>query len=237
VRFGADHTGVMMTATQDLESDKLRQSWAAQGGQLPGYEANAGMMIMYKDLSEVAGAGSYMSGVGLNGGIRISLLNLTPPKYETRDRNWTAFKIGGGADLGVMGVTITTPVTCAPYVGCFGGTESASMTSFTLVGTLGVMRAFGSFDSPQEWSGWAIGAEWAPSWQSTTLTVGDGSTPPTTTSSFNATGFALSFESGSMQAMAMKMGKKARMKVRVFLLPAVGDLPFLMTASVGAVWY
>jgi hypothetical protein len=235
VRFGADQTGAMVTVTQDLESDRVRQNWAARGGQLPGYEANAGMMIMYKALPEM-GDGANMTGIGFNGGFRVSLLNLTAPKYETRDRSWTAFKFGGGADLGVMGVTISLPYTCVLGT-CYGGPQSASMTSFTLVGTVGVMRAFGSFDSPTEWSGWAVGAEWAPSWQSTTLTVSDGSTPPTTTSSFNATGFALSFESGSMQAMAMKMGKKARMKVRLFLLPAVGDLPFLMTASIGAVWY
>jgi hypothetical protein len=235
VRVGADQTGAMVTITQDLDSDRIRQNWAARGGQLTGYEANAGMMIMYKALPEM-GDGANMTGIGFNGGFRVSLLNLTAPRYESRDRSWTAFKFGGGADLGVMGVTISLPYTCV-LGSCYGGPQSASMTSFTLVGTVGVMRAFGSFDSPTEWSGWAVGAEWAPSWQSTTLTISDGSTPPTSTSSFNATGFALSFESGSMQAMAMKMGKKARMKVRLFLLPAVGDLPFLMTASIGAVWY
>jgi hypothetical protein len=235
VKFAADQTGAMVSITQDLESDRLRQNWASQGGQLPAYEANAGMMIMYKALPEM-GDGANMTGFGLNGGIRVAILNLTPPKYETRERSWTAFKIGGGADVGVMGVTITLPYTCVMGQ-CFGGPQSASMTSFTLVGTLGVMKAFGSFDSPSDWSGFALGAEWAPSYQSTTLTMSDGSAPPQTTSSFNATGFALSFESGSMQAMASKLGKKARMKVRLFLLPAVGDLPFLMTASIGAVWY
>jgi hypothetical protein len=235
VNFAADQTGAMVTITQDLESDKIRQSWAANGGQLPAYEANVGMMIMYKDMSEL-GAGANMSGIGFNGGIRLSLLNLKPPKYETRDRSWTAFKIGGGVDLGVMGVTITTPVTCVMGT-CFGGPQSASMSSFTLVGTIGFMKAFGSFDSPSDWSGWAIGAEWAPSYQSTTLTIPDSTEPPTTTTDFNATGFALNFESGSMQAMASKMGKKARLKVRLFILPAMGDLPFLMTTSIGAVWY
>jgi hypothetical protein len=236
VKFAADQTGAMVTVTQDLESDKLRQSWAANGGQLPAYEANVGMMIMYKDMAEM-GAGAYMSGIGFNGGIRLTLLNLKPPKYETRDRSWTAFKIGGGVDLGVMGVTISTPVECYPYVGCVGGPQSASMSSFTLVGTIGFMKAFGSFDSPSDWSGWAIGAEWAPSYQSTTLTMSEGDTAPQTSSDFNATGFALNFESGSMQAMASKMGKKARLKFRLFILPAVGDLPFLMTTSIGAVWY
>jgi hypothetical protein len=235
VKFAADHTGAMVSVTQDLESDRIRQNWAAQGGQLPAYEANAGMMLMYKDMSEVAD-GAYMSGVGVNGGIRVAILNLTPPKYETRDRSWTAFKFGGGIDLGVMGVTINLPYTCVLGT-CYGGPQSASMTSFTLVGTLGVMRAFGSFDSPTDWSGFAIGAEWAPSYQSTTLTMSDGTAPPVTTSDFNATGFALNFESGSMKAMAMKMGKKARLKIRLFFLPPVGELPFLMTGSVGAVWY
>ncbi len=235
VKLAADQTGVMLSVTQDLESDKIRQSWAESGGEIGSYEANAGMTIMYKDLSQQLGAGAYMSGVGVNGGFRVSLLSLTPPKYETRDRNWTAFKLGAGMDLGVLGVTINIPVTCAPYVGCIGGPQSASMTTMTLVGTLGFMRAFGSFDSPNDWSGFAIGAEWAPSYQSNTLT--DESGTATTTTSFNATGFALNFESGSLKAMASKMGKKARLKVRLFILPPVGELPLLMTASVGAVWY
>ena len=234
VKLAADQTGVMLSVTQDLESDKIRQSWAESGGEIGSYEANAGMTMMYKDLSQELGAGGYMSGVGVNGGFRVSLLSLTPPKYETRDRNWTAFKVGAGMDLGVLGVTINIPYTCIGSY-CVGGPQSASMTTMTLVGTLGFMRAFGSFDSPNDWSGFAIGAEWAPSYQSNTLT--DQSGTATTTSSMNATGFALNFESGSLKAMASKMGKKARLKVRVFFLPAVGDLPFLMTTSVGAVWY
>jgi hypothetical protein len=232
VKFAADQTGAMVSITQDLESDRVRQNWAAQGGQLPAYEANAGVMLMYKDMSDLA-EGAYMSGVGFSGGIRVALLNLTPPKYETRDRSWFAFKIGGGIDLGVMGVTMDPG--CA--MGYCPGPTSASMTSLTLVGTIGVMKAFGSFDSPSDWSGYAIGVEWAPSYQSTTLTIPDSPLPPTTTSDFNATGFAFNFESGSMKAMAMKMGKKARFKLRLFFLPPVGELPFLMTGSVGAVWY
>ena len=54
---------------------------------------------------------------------------------------------------------------------------------------------------------------------------------------FNATGFALNFESGSMKAMAETMGKEAKMKLRLFLLPPVGDLPLFMSINVGWVWY
>jgi hypothetical protein len=59
----------------------------------------------------------------------------------------------------------------------------------------------------------------------------------TTNSSFNATGFAINFESGSLKSIASKMGKKARIKASIFVLPPVGDIPFLLTGSVGAVWY
>ncbi len=231
----ADATGVMVSVTQDLDSDRIRQSWAGAGGTIPAFEANGGMTLLYKDMSQVAGAGSYMSGVGFNFGGRVALLTLTPPKYETRDRNWFAFKVGGGVDMGVLAITINTPEL---YIGgkkIAGGMQSASMTSFTLVGTVGFMYAFGSFDSPSDWSGFAVGAEWAPSQQSNTLTDQAGNT--TNSSSFNATAFALNFESGSLRAMASKMGKKARLKVRLFFLPPVGEMPFMMTASLGAVWY
>jgi hypothetical protein len=110
------------------------------------------------------------------------------------------------------------------------------MTTMTLTGTIGFMYAIGSFDSPSSWSGFAVGADWAPSWQQTTMTDSTSNTT-TTNSSFNALGFAINFESGSMQSIAAKMGKKARLKVSVFFLPPTGDLPFLVTGSVGAVWY
>ncbi len=246
VTMAADQTGAMVSVTQDLESDRLRQDWAASGGTLPGFEANVGMTMMYKDLSTMPGgvAGSYMSGVGFNFGGRVVLYNLTPPKYETRDRNWIAWKIGGGIDLGMLASTSYIPATTYSYT--VGGRtysstsgpfdNSASMTTMTLVGSIGFMYAFGGFDSPNEWSGLAVGADWAPSYQSTSMT--DSTTNQTTSSSaFNAMGFALNIESGSMQSIAAKMGKKARFKASVFFLPPTGDLPLLVTGSVGAVWY
>ena len=240
VRMAADQTGAMVSMTQDLESDKLRQDWAASGGTLPGFEVNAGMTLMYKDLSALAGAGAYMNGVGFNVGGRVVLYTLEPPKYETRDRNWIAWKIGGGMDLGALTTTTYIPAT---YTTVLGRTYqngpfvmTGSMSSFTLVGTAGFMYAIGSFDSPESWTGFAIGADWAPSYQSTSITDSESNTT-TTSSSFNATGFAINFESGSMKSIAAKMGKKARLKVSVFFLPPTGDLPLLVTGSLGAVWY
>ena len=238
--MGADQTGAMISVTQDLESDKVRQDWAASGGTLPGFEANVGMMLTYKDMSNLIGPGAYMSGAGFNFGGRVVLYNLTPPKYETRDRNWIAWKIGGGADLGMLATTIYMPATSYSVMGRTytnpASTTTATMSSFTLVGTIGFMYAFGSFDSPTDWSGLAVGADWAPSYQSTSMT--DSTTNQTTSSSsFNPLGFSINFESGSMKSIAAKMGKKARLKVSVFFLPPTGDLPFMMSGSVGAVWY
>jgi hypothetical protein len=230
VRMGADQTGAMITVTQDLDSDKARQDWAATGGTLPGFEANVGMTAMYKDLSTPQMPGAYMNGFGFNFGGRVVLYNLVPPKYETRDRNWIAWKIGGGMDLGMLSTTSSVSVGGQTY------TSTGSMTSFTLVGTVGFLYAFGGFDSPTEWSGLAVGADWAPSYQSTSMK--DTTTNTTTTSSsFNSMGFAINFESGSMKSIASKMGKKARLKVSIFFLPPTGDLPFMMSGSVGAVWY
>lgn len=231
VTVAADHTGLMVEARQKLESDRIRQSWAARGGQIGAYELGVGMMTM--GLSQ---AGMTMVGLGVSGSVRAALLSLRPPSYERRDRSWFATKIGVGLDMGGMGITITTPVTCAPYVGCMGGTSSATMSSITLVSTLGFMKAFGSFDSPTEWSGWAIGAEWAPSYQSTSMSV-EGAAAQTSSNS-NWTGFALNLERGSMAAMAGKMGKQAHVKMRFFMLPPISaTTPFFMTLSLGWVWY
>jgi hypothetical protein len=228
VTTALDQTGAMVSVRQDLESDRVRQDWAARGGTIPGFEANGGLTLLYKDMSQQAGAGAYMSGVGFNVGGRIVMLTLTPPKYETRDRDWTAWKIGGGIDLGSLSTQVNIPQLSNPI--------TSTMSTFTLVGTIGFMHAFGSFDSPTEWSGFAIGADWAPSYQSTSMKDSQ-SGQTTTSSSFNATGFAINFESGSMQSMAAKLGKKAHVKVSFFFLPPTGDIPFMMTASLGAVWY
>jgi hypothetical protein len=236
VKTAFDQTGAMVSITQDLDSDRHRKDWAASGGQLPGYEANAGMTILYKDLSQTAGAGAYMSGVGFNFGGRLVMYILDPPRYETRDRNWSAWKVGGGADIGMLATTIYTPPVFVLGRQVGGGTMSASMTTMTLVGTFGYMKAFGSFDSPTAWSGFAVGFDWAPSYQSTSTTV-QGSSQVQTSSSFNAKGFAINFESGSMQSIAARMSKKARVKLSLFFLPPAGDIPFMMTASVAGVWY
>ena len=234
VKMAADQTGAMISVTQDLESDKIRMNWAAAGGTLPAFEGNLGMILMYKDLSKDAGAGAYMNGVGLSAGLRVALLTLEPPVYATRDTSWTAWKLGVGADVGATNVTINLP-TYRIAGRTYGGPQTASMSSTTLTMAFGFMKAFGSFDSPSEWSGFAVGAEWAPSSQKTVLTTQDGTA--TTSSSFNARGFAVNFESGSLQSMASKMGKKAKLKMSVFFLPPTGDLPFLVNMTLGAVWY
>lgn len=232
--MAVDQTGAMMTMTQDLDSDQARLAWAQSGGVLPAFEGNLGMILMYKDLSKTAGAGAYMNGVGLSAGLRIALLTLEPPDYGRRDTSWTAWKLGVGGDVGATTVTMNLPTYRIGGV-TYGGSQSATMSSTTLTMTLGFMKAFGSFDSPTEWSGFAVGAEWAPSQQKTVLTDQYGHS--TTSSSFNPQGFALNFESGSLRSMASKMGKKAKLKLSIFFLPPVGELPFMMQTTFGAVWY
>jgi hypothetical protein len=140
--------------------------------------------------------------------------------------------------MGVTNVTINIPQTCITVLGrkqCSGGPQTASMSSTTLTMFLGFMQAMGTFDSPTEWSGMAIGFDWAPSQMKTVMT--DQSGHSTSSSTFNAKAFAINFESGSMQSMASKMGKKAKIKVSIFFLPPAGDMPFFMNTTIGAVWY
>lgn len=226
--------GVGMTVAQDLDSDKLRMAWAQTGGTLPAFEASFGAIFMYKDLSKTSGAGAYMNGVGFSGGVRLALLTLDPPDYETRDTSWTAWKLGIGGDMGVTSVTINLPTYRVNGV-TYGGPQTASMSSTTLLMSLGFMHAVGSFSGPNDWTGFAMGLEWAPSSQRTVIT--DKAGHQTTASSFNPRGFAINFESGSLATMASTMGKKARLKMSIFMLPPTGDVPLLVTMSLGAVWY
>lgn len=238
VKMAADQTGAMIQVTQDLDSDRIRMEWAKTGGTLPAFEGNLGMILLYKDLSKEAGEGAYMNGVGLSAGLKLAILNLDPPKYATRDTGFTAWRLGMGFEVGATNVTINIPQTCFTIAGrrtCTGGPQTASMSSRTLSFNLGFMQGFGTFDSPSEWSGMAVGIDWAPSSQKTVMTDQNGNS--TESSSFNPRGFALNFESGSLQSMASKMGKKAKIKLSIFFLPPAGDLPLLVTTSIGAVWY
>ncbi len=242
VKVVGDQTGVMLEAQRKLQSDEIRQRWAQRGGSITGYEAGLGATLMYlhKDMSATAGSGAYMdmSGAGLNASARVTLYNLKAPQYETRDTSWTAFKIGGGFDIASFGVTTQfyIPIRCVSGF-CAGGmeTSSATMSQTSMVGTLGLMKAWGSFDSPDEWSGTAIGVEWAPTYTSTTVKPAQGD--PTTSKAFNAAGLAVDFQSGSLKTLAMSTAKPAHWKVRIFLLPPVGDVPLIMTASFNASWY
>jgi hypothetical protein len=225
--------GGTITVTQDLESDRLRKAWAQTGGTLPAFEGNLGMLLMYKDMSKQAGAGAYMNGVGLSAGLKVAMLYLEAPDYEKRDTSWNAWKVGLGGDVGATSVTMTNPNAPAAY-----RTLRASMSSQTITFNLGFLHAFGAFNGPNDWSGFAVGFDWAPSSQRTTLTTtAAGFTQTTSSSAFNARGFAVNFETGSLATMASSMGKKAKLKMSFFFLPPTGDVPFLMNMTVGAVWY
>jgi small nuclear ribonucleoprotein (snRNP)-like protein len=224
--FDADRTGLAIGFDQKLESDKVRQSWAERGGNLLGQEANAGISFM-----SFKTQGIDMTGTGIQAGVRLNSLSLKAPDYEARDTSWTAWKVAGGGDLTVLNVNMG---------GGFSG--NSTMMQLSLVGSIGFLHAFGSFDSETEWSGFAIGADWAPSFvmTSTTSTVtvmGSTYTNSSSDSSFNAAGFALNFESGSMKAMAESMAKEAHFKLRFFLLPQTDKTPLFINISVGWVWY
>jgi len=227
--YDVDKTGLAIGFDQKLESDSVRQAWAEKGGTLSGSEYTAGVSFLSLEKDGIS-----MSGIGFQGGMRLNSLSMKPPDYEKRDTSWTAWKFGVGADFSVF--KVTTDITFSPclpaaYGGC-GMTTESSMSQISLVGTLGFLTAKGSFDSETEWSGFAIGLDWAPAF---VMTKDSEATEATT--KFNATGFAINFESGSMKAMAETMGKEAHFKLRIFLLPPVGDMPFFVSISVGQVTY
>lgn len=107
----------------------------------------------------------------------------------------------------------------------------------TQIFNLGFLHAVGAFDGPNDWSGFAFGIDWAPSSQRTTLTLNVAGSKPQSSSSFNAGGFAINFETGNLATLASKIGKKAKLKLSIFFLPPAGDIPFMMNTTVGAVWY
>ena len=229
--YDVDKTGIAVGFDQTLESDAVRKSWAEKGGSLSGSEVGLGVSFMY--LSKDMGFGTMtMSGTGFQVNAGLLNLSMTPPDYETRGTKWTAWKMGVGVDISRFSFTTEIASTSSFLP---SSKSTGSMTQLTLTGSIGFLTATGSFDSETEWSGFAIGADWVPSIVKTTTTFGGVTTSGDAT--FNATGFAINFESGSMKAMAETMAKEAKFKLRIFLLPPVGDLPLFVSISVGMVSY
>jgi hypothetical protein len=233
--------GLGVAFDQTLESDRIRQAWLARGGNIGAVEFSAGASFMFQEM-EAPGMTMTSTGAGFSLSTRFSRLVFSPPQYERRDRSWGAFKFGAGTDLSFFSVTNETKLaTCTPYA-CTrsSDTSTSSMQSFSLVGTLGFTRAFGQFTSPTKWSGVSLGIEWAPNYTMTSTSAEGGPGGPSsesTSSAFNATGFAVSIEGGSLEALTAKLAKKAHLKLRLFVLPPVSGLPLFVNASVGAVLY
>jgi hypothetical protein len=226
--YDVDKTGIAVGFDQTLESDAVRKSWAEKGGSLSGSEVGLGVSFLFKTLT-MGGSTMTMSGTGFQGSLGLFNLSMTPPDYETRGTKWTAWKMGVGMDVASFQVTVAS-------TGAYAFSSTSQMTQLTLNGCIGFLTATGSFDSETEWSGFAVGVDWVPSMVKTTTTSSSG-VSQSGDATFNATGFALNFESGSMKAMAETMGKEAKFKLRLFLLPPVGDLPMFMSINVGWVWY
>jgi hypothetical protein len=234
--------GFGVAVDQTLESDRIRQAWLARGGNIGAVEVSGGASFMFQEM-EAPGMTMTSTGVGFGLSTRFARLVFSPPQYERRDRSWGAFKFGVGTEWSYFSVTTETEMNVCTYYGCtYDYTSTTStMQSFSFVGTLGFTRAFGSFTSPTKWSGVSVGVEWAPNYTMTSTSATTGGGAPaggeTTQGSFNATGFAFSIEGGSLEALTAKLAKKAHLKLRLFVLPPVGDLPLFMNVSVGAVLY
>jgi hypothetical protein len=64
-----------------------------------------------------------------------------------------------------------------------------------------------------------------------------GKTTTSSSSSMNWAGLAFDVQGGSLKSMAAKLAREAHWKVRLFLLPPVGDIPMIFTTSLAASWY
>jgi hypothetical protein len=228
--------GLGVGVSQTLESDRIRQAWLARGGNIGAVEVGGGASFLFKRTSDPLLGTTEMLGVGASLSSRFSRLVFSPPQWERDDRSWGAFKFGVGTDFAYFDMSTTITATD----GSIFSHTSGTMQSFSLVGTVGFTRAFGRFSSQRRWSGVALGLEWAPSYTMTKTTfedAGAGFAAESESSSFNATGFAFSVESGSLEALTATLARKAHLKFRVFVLPPVNDLPLFVNASVGAVLY
>lgn len=236
-RSGANDSSSVTTRTSERglevagsldEAEARRQAWVRRGGTIVGYGFSANGSLLYqasvpytkieRGTARLSHADSF--GVGVGGGLHISILGLSAPDTATSKTTWSAWRLGTGVDFSYF--TISPP----------GDTQfSISATQVSIPVSAGGQIGTGTFRLGDTWHGVMLGADYRP-----TFTYF--STNGQSDSNFNWAGFQITADVTSFKAAIDARAAQAQFRFTFLVLPPLGETKILfVTLGLGAVWY
>jgi hypothetical protein len=214
------------------------KAWDVRGGPRISYEVRGLATLLYDPevaFSDVSPTGEAETGTadqwGIGGGVgvRAALLFLSLPDPSTSSGSgWWGVKLGAGLDGSI--------VYTRPPIGLHhtGRVEREDQVFFYPTGSLqlGLQFGIGRLQSPTIWRGVVLGVAYSPAviWS---LKIGESEFE----TDFNHAGFEVTLDIASLEARA-DITHEPQIRLFAFVLPRVRDeLPWLMSAGIGAVWY
>jgi hypothetical protein len=243
---GPGRRGVQTEEEEAIGPEAIRQRWEARGGLRPSYEVRVnvtGLMlrnVAYGDTNPQTGAPERGEGTtyGIGGGVgvRLSLMYLPLSQPHKGGSVWGAFRFGAGIDGNVL--YYRPPIGYNYKVQ--GGTVRSRDTEYDdqahLFGVIpmqiGFHVGFGKYRSDTIWRGTALGIAYSPAViyeLEIGKTVGD--------FEFNYGGIEASIDVVSIEA-SRDGSPDPQIRLAAMLLPSVRpELPWLLSAGIGVVWY
>lgn len=226
--------------------EATRARWENRGGLRVSYEVRAmatGLALPdmpYQDTNPVTAARetgkATTYGVGGGLGVRLSLMYLPLPEPAKESTTWAAFRIGTGVDGNVL--YYRPPVGYAYKVrnNQLASRDTEYDDQAYLYGIipmqLGFHVGFGKHRSDSLWRGTALGIAYSPS---ILYALQIGKTAGNW--EFNYGGIEASIDVVSIEANASG-ASESQIRLAVLFLPRVNDeLPWLVSAGIGVVWY
>ena len=202
------------------DSDSIRMFWAQNGGKITG--------------NSVAGAGTFtsmktdemkMTGYGGNLIFTSNNYNLTVPEFKPGITTWNSFVYGGSTTISITNAnTIVEAPPLEPME------FSSSSMVIIMSGNGGYTLGLGKFKSEKVWKGAALELTYRPS---VVMTVANSDVQ----FDLNYTGFGFDVNFTSFTSAARRLAPKANSKFTFFMLPPINDMPLVITAGYGVVWY
>lgn len=204
-----------------LPSEEIRKQWARQGGKLTGSSLtySATFLTMSRPPMKMVGGGAgwYYTR---------NFYDLKIPEYQTGTTKWNSFIYGMGASVNLNMAKVV--VESEPPAEDFENVSGS--LNIMITGNIGYTFGFGKFKSETEYKGFAIDLTYKPSIVSSVSQGGSAS-------SFNYLGFGIDVNRTGFSAFANRVAPKAKSKFSFMVLPPVKDMPFMVTAGYGLVWY
>lgn len=195
-------------------AEKRRQAFLERGGHLFGYDLQGSFLYLSFDYS-----GTSVTGFGFGAGGHVSYYYMSAPNPANSESTWLALRATTGVEF--AGARITA------------GDTKLGAYLFNFPVALGGQIGLGSYRGTGEWKGVMVGLDYKPS-GSVSIVQGDSST------GFNYAAFQLTADFVTLRSLKEDMSKvirEAGIRTSIFVLPPVGDLPFILYLGAGITWY